>query len=298
MPLFPGWTPSAWRCHPGQHDLVRGNTCRTMMNGSVVPGRGEVTATFRGACQQDERSIQEVKEAPVCHRCSATKAPIWCVLLQNGRRRLGASFLVFVSDVAQLLWTWTSVSCLCLKKRKKKRKNRVGEITFPPPKHRCRFARWTVNTPLILTKFAIARHYCTFFFHTSETPLLCPSSGAPPPSGQNRPPAHRWRLFVLASDPPSMQVHTPAEATMAAAAMLLLWGRRDAESHITSSPTCMSRYLIHTGTYRGTVCLLTRRAEMKTPTSVRPVPVPPPHSRLIFIFSLFILPGKNSLWSE
>lgn len=75
-PPFPGWTHPAWRCHPGQHDLVRGNTCRTMMNGSVVPGRGEVTATFRGACQQDERSIQEVKEAPVCHRCCAAKAPI------------------------------------------------------------------------------------------------------------------------------------------------------------------------------------------------------------------------------
>lgn len=40
-PLFPGATPSPWRRQPGQHDLVRGNTCRTMMNGSVVPGRGE-----------------------------------------------------------------------------------------------------------------------------------------------------------------------------------------------------------------------------------------------------------------
>lgn len=70
-----------------------------------------------------------------------------------------------------------------------------------------------------------------------------------------------------------------------------LWGLRDAESHITSSRTCMSGYLIHTGTHRGTVSLLTRRAEMKTPTSmsVRAVPVPP-LTPTLFLFSAFLSP--------
>lgn len=76
---------------------VRGNTCRTMMNGSEVPGRGEVTATFRGSRQQDERSIQEVKEAPVCHRCSATY--LMCAVAKRKAATVGAS-LVFVVAVA------------------------------------------------------------------------------------------------------------------------------------------------------------------------------------------------------
>lgn len=102
-PLFPGATPSGGvSSRASMTWLVRGNTCRTMMNGSVVPGRGEVTATFRGACQQDERSIQEVKEAPVCHRRSTL---LMCVVAKRKAATLAAS-LAFVTVVSQLLWPY------------------------------------------------------------------------------------------------------------------------------------------------------------------------------------------------
>lgn len=64
------------------------NTCQKMMNDCVIPGQGELTATFRAACHHKERAIPGLRSP--CH-CTS----IW---VKEGKERCRLLVLCCLTD--------------------------------------------------------------------------------------------------------------------------------------------------------------------------------------------------------
>lgn len=107
---------SPCRCHLGPPLLLPRNTCQTMMNSSLNPGQGKLTATFRAACQHEERSIPGLRR-PMSRLEKKEKRFSLDVFFQKRKIDYFKLVLLIVGLILELKYYGSSLLFFCLLKQ-------------------------------------------------------------------------------------------------------------------------------------------------------------------------------------